>query len=303
MSKRTLLLLVAAFIAAFTAILVKHRLSEAPPVQTAQKARVLIARQDLSPGSFAQAADLSWGPAPDVAPPPGIAGQETDLSKNVAPQTAYIYEGTAKLEDFNGAVVREQVHAGDPIPASALMKAGAGGLLSAVLNPGMRAVSIGVTPNSDDAPFVSGFVLPGDHVDLIVTREFNRTLNNGREQESRKIVFSKIFVQNVRVLAVDQSLDNPDNKAIVAKTVTVEVTPTQAQEIAVASELGKISISLRSAVVAGSAADQKAEAAALAQSNVSDSDIDGGGKSDVSMQVKVYRPKEVQNLDFYGAGK
>ncbi len=152
------------------------------------------------------------------------------------------------MMDFNGAVVRRQIHAGDAIPASALMKAGSGGLLSAVLNPGMRAVSISVTPNTNDAPFVSGFVLPGDYVDLIVTREINRTITNGREQEARKIVISKIFVQNVRVLAVDQSLDNPDNKAMVAKTVTVEVTPTQAQEVAVAAELGKISLSLRSAV-------------------------------------------------------
>ena len=184
------------------------------------------------------------------------------------------------------------------------MKAGAGGLLSAVLNPGMRAVSISVTPNTNGAPFVSGFVLPGDYVDLIVTREINRTISNGREQEARKIVFSKIFVQNVRVLAVDQALDNPDNKAIVAKTVTVEVTPTQAQEVAVAAELGKISVSLRSAVKTESSAEEKAESAALARSNVSDTDIAGEARTpDVSEQVKMFRPKETQNLEFYRTGR
>ena len=179
------------------------------------------------------------------------------------------------------------------------MKAGAGGLLSAVLNPGMRAVSISVNSTSGNA----GFILPGDYVDLILTREISRNINTGREQEVRKIVFSKIFVQDVRILAVDQMLDNPENKALLAKTVTVEVTPTQAQEIAVAAELGKISLSLRSAVKIESPEEEKAEAAALAKGSVSDKDVAGQPETpNVSEQVKLFRPKETENLEFYRNG-
>jgi pilus assembly protein CpaB len=314
MSKRTLLLLVAAVIAAFTALSVKSRLSQTPPTPTVQGTRILVAKHELSPGSFVQPGDLDWGQppaAPVIAKPPAEGEEATDNASVPVPgneakpvvQEPYLYEGSTKVTDYNGAVVRRLLHEGDPVTASAVMKAGSGGLLSAVLNPGMRAVSVGIAQNANAAPFVSGFVLPGDYVDLIVTREITRQISNGREQESRKIVFSKIFVQNVRVLAVDQSLDNPENKAIVAKTVTVEVTPTQAQEVAVAAELGKISLSLRSAVKMGSAAQEKAEAAALAGSNVSDTDIAGEKTPDVSEQVKMFRPKETQNLEFYRTGR
>jgi len=315
MSKRTIILFVAAVVAALTALSIKNRLSQVPaPEPIAVSSRVLIAKHDLSPGSFVQPAqDLDWGPppsAPVVPEPPKDANVDNGAPPQpnpaeAAPKEAYLYEGSVKMSDFNGAVVRLQIHAGDPVPASSLMKAGSGGLLSAVLNPGMRAVSVSVDPNTNNAPFVSGFVLPGDYVDLIVTREVNRTINNGRESEQRKVVFSKIFIQNARVLAVDQALDNPDNKAIVAKTVTVEVSPTQAQEIAVAATLGKISLSLRSAVKVGTLADEKAEEELLRNASVSDTDITGQSEKtpDVSEQVKMYRPVETksqtQNLEFY----
>jgi pilus assembly protein CpaB len=118
------------------------------------------------------------------------------------------------------------------------MKSGEGGFMSAVLNPGMRAVSIAVTPTSGNA----GFISPGDHVDLIVTHRI-KTGGNANSGGSESVV-SETFARNVRVVAIDQMLDNPDNKAIIAKTITVEVTSRQAEEVAVASAMGTISVAL-----------------------------------------------------------
>ena len=79
---------------------------------------------------------------------------------------------------------------------------------------------------------------PGDFVDLILTHSVQTSQSPVRASET--------FIENVRVLAVDQMLTNPDNKAVLAKTVTLEVSPKQAEEINVAKDLGKISLSLRS---------------------------------------------------------
>ena len=279
-SKRLIMLLVAGVVVAFVAIAIRNRMADTPTetVQQVSK-RVMVAKREISAGSSVQVPqDADWA----------------DVAEEITNQEGVLREDRARAEDVNGAILRRTVHAGEPIEEAMITRPGGGGLMSAVLVPGMRAVSISVTAASGNA----GFVLPGDYVDLILTREFTRQVANGRESETRKTVYSKTFVENIRVLAADQMLDNPDNKAVVAKTITVEVTPEQAQMIAVATELGKISISLRSA-----GADSAANAATPAlpqKAPISDSDIanDGGG-AEVSEPVKVLRPGEVQNLEFY----
>lgn len=141
----------------------------------------------------------------------------------------------SKVTDFNGAVARRAIQKGEPILKSMLVKANEGGFMSAVLEPGKRAVSIAVDATSGNA----GFIFPGDRVDLILTH----AVTNQASEQTRA---SETFVENVRVLAVDQMLDNPENKAMLAKTVTLEVSPKQAEEINLAKDLGKISLSLRS---------------------------------------------------------
>ena len=248
MSRRAILLLFAGGIIIFTIVLLRSRLSDAPveapePAPVQAVVHIVIAKRDLAVGSFVQGVqDLDWGLPPDkgsVANSPDASSPANTAGVPVTPSENYLYEGSVKLTDFNGAVVRRSMHAGDPIPQSALMKSGEGGFMSAVLEPGMRAVSIGVTPTSGNA----GFVSPGDRIDLIVTHRIKNIQGSGGNDD---IVASETFVRNVRVVAVDQMLDNPDNKAILAKTVTVEVTPRQAEEVAVAGDLGKISVALRS---------------------------------------------------------
>lgn len=145
----------------------------------------------------------------------------------------------SKPSDFNGAVARRAISKGEPIVKNLLVRSSEGGFMSAVLDGGKRAVSIAVDSTSGNA----GFIFPGDRVDLILTHAVTRQSVQSRASET--------FVEDVRVLAVDQMLDNPDNKAVLAKTVTLEVTPKQAEEINLAKDLGKISLSLRSLATRG----------------------------------------------------
>lgn len=140
----------------------------------------------------------------------------------------------SKTSDFNGAVARRAFQKGEPVLKNQLVRSNEGGFMSAVLDPGKRAISISVDSTSGNA----GFIFPGDRVDLILTHAVTRQQVQQRASET--------FVEDVRVLAVDQMIDNPENKAVLAKTVTIEVTPKQAEEVNLAKDLGKISLSLRS---------------------------------------------------------
>ncbi len=251
-SGRGILLIVAIVIAAFTVISIRSQMAQVPENAPAAVVRVVLAKRDLAPGTFVQGEqDLEFGlPPQDTAPLPpvvnaaAVEGEPGAPAANAVATTPakhepYLLEGSVKLSDFNGAVVRRALHAGLPVPQQALMRSGEGGFMSAVLEPGMRAVSIAVNATTGNA----GFVSPGDRVDLIVTHRFKTggVTNTGEES-----VVSETFAHDLRVVAVDQMLDNPENKAILAKTVTMECTPREAEEIAVAGEMGKISLALRS---------------------------------------------------------
>ncbi|HEY2444374.1 MAG TPA: Flp pilus assembly protein CpaB [Rhizomicrobium sp.] len=105
--------------------------------------------------------------------------------------------------------------------------------LSAVVAPGMRAVSL----RSNDVAGVGGFVLPGDRVDVLLTR----SIGSGDDTNT----VTQVVAENVRVLGVDQSADDASDKPVVAKAVTIEVTPNQAQEISLGQSVGSVSLALR----------------------------------------------------------
>lgn len=217
------LLVVIGILVAGLAALAVRKVAPPPPAEQAavvKTVRVLIAQDTIPAGSFVRAdSQLSWGdwPADQAKSPPYIA--ET---------------GGITADSFNGAVARRTIFAGEPITQSSVVKPGEGGFMSAVLGAGKRAVSIPVNATTGNA----GFIFPGDSVDLILTHAIKRDDEEGFASET--------FVQDVRVLAVDQMLDNPENKAVLAKTITLEVMPQQAEAINVALEMGKISLSLRS---------------------------------------------------------
>ena len=97
---------------------------------------------------------------------------------------------------------------------------------------------------------ISGFVFPGDQVDLIVTYSVQDRPASGQQNAGPLLdhKISETVLHDIRVIAIDQKLDSKPGEAIVAKTATFEVTPKQSEIIALANEMGKLSLSLRSLV-------------------------------------------------------
>lgn len=199
----------------------------------------------------------------------------------------YIKASEYKESKFKGAVARRSINRGDPVSKPDMVQSDEGGFMSAVLHPGMRAVSIPVTATSGNA----GLVFPGDRVDLIVTHEIVSAKADGSKQ---KLLASETFVEDIRVVAIDQMLSNPDNKAVIAKTVTLEVMPRQAEMINVASKLGQISLSLRS-FEDGVSDNGKGGQHVTRDSDVSRLLNSGGG---VQRKVNVTRGNETQQMEF-----
>ncbi len=121
----------------------------------------------------------------------------------------------------------------EPILASKITGPGQRATLSAVITPGMKAVTVRVS----DIEGVAGFVLPGDRVDIMLTRNAER---GGAGS-------SDIVLQNIRVLAIDQIADDRIDKPAVVKAVTLEVDTVEGQKVSLAASTGTITLALRKA--------------------------------------------------------
>lgn len=120
----------------------------------------------------------------------------------------------------------------EPVLRSKVTAPGQRGSLSSLLQEGNRAVTVRV----DDVRGVAGFILPGDFVDIVLIRA---------EEGSRRENYSEILLQQVKVLAVDQLASERQEQPTIAKAVTLEVTPEQAQKVLLATNIGKLSLILR----------------------------------------------------------
>jgi len=240
MSLRTpLLLLLALILAGTTALLARSWLAaqreavtaEASPVALPTPAKsVLITRAGIQRGQIIKPDDMIWQPWP-----------EGGLDK------AYIVIGTRSPESFSGWVARNPIAAGEPITESKIVAPGNRGFLAAVLRPGMRAISVPVTATSGAA----GFIFPGDTVDVLITYPvpaLEQVNNNGNNAQRYEHKAAETVLQDVRVIAIDQKLETRAGEAVVARTATLELTPKQSEIVSLASEIGKLSLSLRSLV-------------------------------------------------------
>lgn len=124
--------------------------------------------------------------------------------------------------------------ANEPILAPNISGPGGRLTLSGTVAAGMRAVSL----RSSDVTGVGGFVLPGDRVDVLLTRA------TGGANDANSTI-TQILAENVRVLGVDQSDNDQTDKPVVSKAITVEVTPDQAQSISLGQTVGTVSLTLR----------------------------------------------------------
>jgi pilus assembly protein CpaB len=129
-------------------------------------------------------------------------------------------------------IVLAPIETNEPVLALKVTGAGQRATLSSLVADGMKAVTIRV----NDVEGVGGFVLPGDRVDVVLTRQTDK------DKASTEVV-----LQNARVLAVDQSADTSSDKPAVAKAVTLEVSTNAAQKVWLASSVGNLSLLLRKA--------------------------------------------------------
>lgn len=213
--------------------------------------KVLVAARDLATGDRLVAQDMTWQPWPSEG---GINPTYTTFG---APALAPVTE-SAKLASaaggmaaavsgaqnqpmtaFVGAAVREPIVKGEPIIATKLVRAGDAGVMAVSLKPGMRAMAVPLTAESA----AGGFILPGDHVDVVQSRQVEGAV---------KGFSSTTVLRNVKVLAIDQSLraaaktGEAPASALVGATGTLEVTPPQAELLAMAKSQGQLTLVLRS---------------------------------------------------------
>jgi len=175
---------------------------------------IVVAKQPLRFGTEINASMLQEVPWPAEAVPSGAF---------------------AKIDEIVSGgrrVVLAAIEANEPVLALKITGAGQRATLSALVKPGMKAVTIRV----NDVEGVGGFVLPGDHVDVVLTRQIEKGSAT-----------TEVVLQNTRVLAVDQAADDRAFKAAVAKSVTLEVSTVEAQKIWLASSVGSLSLLLRKA--------------------------------------------------------
>ena len=230
MSAKTILTLL--FLASLGAVVILglQALPHRANPDAATRDEILVATAALPPGTLLRAKDVAWQPVSSplqpgqIARSGGVAGKVNSEPDQQAPSEIY------------GAALRAVVKAGDPIRRSAIAKPGDRDFLQIVLAPHARAIAIPVATGGAS----TGILYPGDRVDVILTQTFKNNPPLARRSVGETIV------ENLRVLAIDPSDAKPNAGGhSFGRTVTLEVTAEQAEQINVAVELGKLSLTLR----------------------------------------------------------
>jgi pilus assembly protein CpaB len=231
MTPARIIVLVIAVVAGGIAALLAGRSDPPPPPAPAPVAQlettdVLIAAADIGLGTKVSAQELRWQTWPAAAVSPNF------IRKNERPDA---------ISQLAGSIARAPFSAGEPIRETKLVKANGSGYMAAILPSGMRAISVEISPETG----AGGFILPNDHVDVILSR---------RDKAAEKAVgsevhTSEVILNNVRVLAIDQNVEEKNGqRVVVGKTATLELNPRQAETLALSRQLGTLSLALRSLV-------------------------------------------------------
>jgi pilus assembly protein CpaB len=196
--------------------------AEAPPPLTVD---VLVAAHSLPAGTLMKDEDFNKKAVASVDVPKGAMTDSPDTRIGL-----------------RGALLRHYLDAGNILMTGDVLNPRDRGFLAAVLTPGARAISVGVDAITGDG----GLIWPGDRVDMILTQELDQ-----KDLPLARRFVSETVMSDVRVVAVDQSIaqgavagaDKATGK--LARTVTLEVSPHQAERAALADRLGKITLAIR----------------------------------------------------------
>jgi pilus assembly protein CpaB len=196
------------------------------PVAQLETTDVLIAGSDIGLGNRLSAPALRWQAWPTAA-----AGAHF-IRKSDRPDA---------INQLAGSIARVPFSAGEPIREAKLIKADGSGYMAAILPQGMRAISVEISPETG----AGGFILPSDHVDVILSRRDRAA----EKTAGVEVHTSEVILPNVRVLAIDQTVEEKNGqRVVVGKTATLELGPRQAETLALSRQLGTLSLALRSLV-------------------------------------------------------
>ena len=275
MAPARIMILAVALLAAVGAIVIARGMSRAQPPKAAVVAapavvekptsQVLVAKRDLPAGTKLEAVDMTWQAWPQESLNPAFIVQavapkpQTETAKIVTVAGAIAKTAVGAPDPavaaLVGAVVREPILANEPMSERKVVHSGSAGIMAITLGPGMRAMSVPLSAESA----AGGFILPGDHVDVVESRQLE-----GQAQGGGKHVLASTVLKNVRVLAIDQNLTAPKGSSVVGATATLELDPPQAEVLIQAKAQGELTLVLRSY------ADASGPAVTVAQNNHDD---------------------------------
>lgn len=192
------------------------------------KTQVLVAATDLGRGRAIGADDVVWREWPsDLL-------SESFITRDADPEA---------IQKMRGFLVKANLVEGEPVLQGKLINIKRPGVVSAMVRPGMRAVAIEISPEQG----AGGFVLPGDFVDVILTRDVQvevRSVNGS--YRDRTMLITNTLLRSVKVLAIDFTFDAGDEASLSTKrTATLEVTPDMAELLALAERAGRVTLALR----------------------------------------------------------
>lgn len=205
----------------------KPAVAPEPAAASLNTLQVLVARSDIPIGHALSAGDVEWQAWPKESAGPALI-RKADRAD--------------AIEQVAGALTRTPFAAGEPIREDKLIKANGSGFMAAILPSGKRALATEVSPETG----AGGFILPNDRVDVILTRRERRN--------ERDYVSTETVLTNIRVLAIDQTVEEKNGqRVVIGKVATLEVAPGQTEALALARGRGTLSLALRSLADAGRA--------------------------------------------------
>ncbi len=201
------------------------------PVKEEARVQIIAASKAIKAGEALTDANMKW----------------VDWPKSGVFEGMLLKDGNKKITDIASGKVRRAMALNEPITKAALVEQKAN-FLAATLAPGMRAVAINASARSA----AGGFVSPGDYVDIVLNYRPRINLPGGNDAASQTIVRENVtgraaetIMQNVKVLAVDQSAARNEDKVLSGKVYTMEVDPKGAQVLSVADSVGSLELVLR----------------------------------------------------------
>lgn len=247
MDKRRTLLIVGLAVAAVVVFTQVKKLGTpnpvqqvAAPAQVIEKVKyvdVLVATTNMSLGSRVSDQSVKWKQWPAEALSPAL------ISNDLRPQA---------IEELKGAIVRSPILEGEPISEGKLVKAGASGVMAALLKPGMRAVTTRISVDTA----AGGFIQPGDRVDIILTQTVQPSRSASSTQSSQRVFIADTIFENVHVLAIDQtySTSAEGGAAVIGSTATFEMSQEDAELLQQSVSKGDLSLTLRGIIRSGARA-------------------------------------------------